>query len=408
MACPQCEKTIIVPMTGDKIDFLHQELQALREAGTYIDIRTIESAQGPTLRVNGRGVLNFCSNNYLGLANHPRINQAAIAAIRDYGIAPAGVRTISGTLDLHVALEEKLTRFKGSEAVLVLQSGFLANQAVILALVGKGDLVISDVLNNASIIDGVRLSHAEFALYDHCNMEALSARLEEAGAKGYRRVLVITDGVFGMDGDIAPLPEIVELCERHGAMIMVDDAHGVGVLGRGGRGIADQFRLHGRVDVEVGTLSKAFGVVGGMVAGKAQLIDYLRQRARPFLFSSAMTVPDTAACIAAVELLETSEHLVDDLWTNSGYFKGSINRLGFDTGKSETPITPVMLGGEQLAQEFSRRLFDAGVFAMAITFPTVPKGSARIRVMISATHEHTHLEKGIAAFAQVGKSLGVI
>jgi glycine C-acetyltransferase len=395
-------------MTAELLAFIDPELAALREAGLFIQIRTVESAQGPLLRVNGREVLNFCSNNYLGLANHPRLVEAAIAAIRRYGIGPASVRTISGTMSLHVELEERLARFKGSEAVLALQSGFVANQAVIPALVGEGDLVISDALNHASIIDGVRLTRAGRAIYAHADVDGLEARLMEAQGKGYRRILVITDGVFSMDGDIAPLSGIVAACERHGALLMVDDAHGEGVLGRGGRGIADHFGLHGRVDIEVGTLSKAFGVVGGMVAGKAKLIDYLRQKARPFLFSSATTVPDTAACLAAVELLEESGALVEKLWRNTRAFKAELQRLGFDTGRSETPITPVMLGEAALAQEFSRKLFAQGVFAMPITFPTVPRGQARLRVMISAAHEPEHLDRGLEAFQKVGKELGVI
>ena len=392
----------------DRLAFIDQELAALRAAGTFINIRTIESAQGPTLRVNGRDVLNFCSNNYLGLANHPRLAEAAVTAIRRYGIGPAAVRSISGTMSLHVELEQRLARFKGTEAVLALQSGFVANQAVIPSLVGEGDLVISDALNHASIIDGVRLTRAERAIYAHNDVGALEERLREAAAKNHRRILVITDGVFSMDGDIAPLPGIVAACERYGALSMVDDAHGEGVLGRGGRGITDHFGLHGRVDVEVGTMSKAFGVVGGLVAGKAKLIDYLRQKARPFLFSSATTVPDTAACLAAVELLEESDALVQKLWANARRFKAEMKRLGFDTGRSETPITPVLLGEAQRAQEFSRKLFEHGVFAIAITYPTVPQGLARIRVMISAAHEDRHLDQGLAAFAAVGKELGAV
>jgi len=392
----------------DKLAFIDAELEASRQAGTYIQIRTIESAQGPTLRINGREVLNFCSNNYLGLANHPRLAEAAAESIRRYGIGPAAVRSISGTMSLHVELERRLARFKGAEAVLAVQSGFVANQAVIPALAGEGDLIISDALNHASIIDGVRLSKAERGVYAHGDLGELEQRLYEAAAKKFRRVLVITDGVFSMDGDIAPLPGIVDLCERFGAILMVDDAHGEGVLGRGGRGIADHFGLQGRVDIEVGTLSKAFGVVGGLVAGKAKLIEFLRQKSRPFLFSSAMTVPDAAASLAAVGLLEESTVLVDRLWENSRYFKSEMQRLGFDTGKSETPITPVMLGEAERAQEFSRKLFELGVFAMAITFPTVPRGAARIRVMISANHERRHLEQGLEAFEQVGREMGVV
>jgi len=393
---------------SDKLAFIHRSLDELKDSGLYIQIRTIQSPQGAWVVVDGKRVLNFCSNNYLGLANHPEMRRAAIDAIERYGVGPAAVRTIAGTLDLHLELEEKLAHFKRVEAALALQSGFNANQAVIPLLMGQGDLIISDELNHASIIDGVRLSKADRAIYRHGDVQDLQSRLEEAQKKGYRKIMIITDGVFSMDGDIAPLPEIVELAEQYGAIVMVDDAHGEGVLGEGGRGIVDHFKLHGRVDIEIGTLSKAFGVVGGYVAGKALIIEYLRQQARPFLFSSATTPADTAACIAAVELLERSTELVDRLWENTHYFKAKMRDLGFDTGRSETPIVPVMLGEAPLAQEFSRRLFDEGVFAMAIGYPTVPRGKARIRVMISATHSKEDLDYGLGAFERVGRSLGVI
>lgn len=393
---------------GDKLAFIRQNLENLRQAGLYIQIRTIQSAQGAWLVVDGKRVLNFCSNNYLGLANHPEMRRAAIEAIEEYGVGPAAVRTIAGTLDLHLKLEERLARFKGVEAAIAFQSGFNANQAVIPLLMGEGDLIISDELNHASIIDGVRLSKAQRMIYKHCDVSDLKARLDEAAEKGYSKVLVITDGVFSMDGDIAPLDKIVEVCESYGALVMVDDAHGEGVLGRGGRGIVDHFGLHGRVDIEIGTLSKAFGVVGGYVAGRALIIEFLRQQARPFLFSSATTPADTAACIAAVEILERSTELVDKLWENTYYFKSKMAKLGFDTGRSQTPIVPIMLGEATLAQQFSRRLFEERVFAMAIGYPTVPKGKARIRVMISATHSQEDLDHGIAAFERVGRELKVI
>jgi len=393
---------------SDKLAFIRQSLDELKNSGLYIQIRTIQSPQGAWVVVDGKRVLNFCSNNYLGLANHPEMRRAAIDAIERYGVGPAAVRTIAGTLDLHLELEEKLAHFKRVEAALALQSGLCANQAVIPLLMGQGDLIISDELNHASIIDGVRLSKADRAIYRHGYIQDLQSRLEEAQKKGYSKIMIITDGVFSMDGDIAPLPEIVELAEKYGAIVMVDDAHGEGVLGEGGRGIVDHFGLHGRVDIEIGTLSKAFGVVGGYVAGKALIIEYLRQQARPFLFSSATTPADTAACIAAVDLLERSTELVDRLWENTRYFKAQMKDLGFDTGRSETPIVPVMLGEAPLAQEFSRRLFNEGVFAMAIGYPTVPKGKARIRVMISATHSKEDLDYGLEAFERVGKELGVI
>jgi glycine C-acetyltransferase len=395
------------PATVDKLAWIREELQALQEQGLYIHIRTIQSAQGPWLIVDGRRVLNFCSNNYLGLANHPRMREAARQAIEKYGVGPAAVRTIAGTLDLHLILEEKLARFKGVEAAISFQSGFNANLATIPALVGEGDAIFSDELNHASIIDGCRLSRARIVRYAHNDPNDLEAKIQE-NLGTFRRGLIITDGVFSMDGDIAPLPEIVEISERYQLMLMVDDAHGEGVLGRGGRGIVDHFGLHGRVDIEVGTLSKAFGVVGGYVAGRREIVEWLRQRGRPFLFSSAMTAADTAACIAAVEILEESTELVDRLWENTRYFKEEMRRLGFDLGQSVTPITPVMLGDAHLAQTFSRRLFEEGVFAQAIGYPTVPRGKARIRVMISAAHSREDLDRGLEAFAKVGRELGVI
>lgn len=395
------------PTTVDKLAWIREELQALREQGLYIHIRTIQSAQGPWLTVDGRRVLNFCSNNYLGLANHPRMREAARRAIDQYGVGPAAVRTIAGTLDLHLVLEEKLARFKGVEAAISFQSGFNANLATIPALVGEGDVIFSDELNHASIIDGCRLSRARIVRYAHNDPNDLEAKVRE-NLGSFRRGLIVTDGVFSMDGDIAPLPHIVEIAERYNLMLMVDDAHGEGVLGRGGRGIVDHFGLHGRVDIEVGTLSKAFGVVGGYVAGRREVVEWLRQRGRPFLFSSAMTAADTAACIAAVEILEESTALVDRLWENTRYFKEEMRRLGFDLGQSVTPITPVMLGDAHLAQTFSRRLFEEGVFAQAIGYPTVPRGKARIRVMISAAHSREDLDRGLEAFARVGRELGVI
>jgi glycine C-acetyltransferase len=391
----------------DKLAFIDKELADLKSSGLYINIRTIDSPQGAWLSVDGKRALNFCSNNYLGLANHPRLRRAAAEAIEKYGVGPAAVRTIAGTMSLHLELEAKLADFKGVEAAIALQSGFVANQAVIPTLAGEGDLIISDRLNHASIIDGVRLTKSERAIYEHCDADDLRRVLKEAQGK-YAKILVITDGVFSMDGDIAPLDEIAQAAEEFGTLLMVDDAHGEGVLGRGGRGIVDHFGLHGRVDVEVGTLSKAFGVVGGYVAGKAKIVEYLHQRARPFLFSSATTLPDTAACIAAVDLLLESTELVDRLWENTRAFKARMVELGFDTGRSQTPIVPVMLGEAKLAQQFSQRLFEEGVFAMAIGYPTVPHGLARIRVMVSASHSDDDLAQGVAAFEKVGKELGVI
>ncbi len=390
-----------------KLQWIEDELQALQESGLYNHIRTLDSPQGAWLVVDGKRVLNFCSNNYLGLANHPRLVQAAKEAIDQYGVGPGAVRTIAGTMSLHVRLEKRLAAFKGVEDAITFQSGFNANLGTIPALVGRGDVIFSDELNHASIIDGSRLSRAQIVRYEHCNPADLEAKLK-AHRHEFKRALVVTDGVFSMDGDIAPLDEIYDVTQHYDAILMVDDAHGEGVLGRGGRGIVDHFGLHGKVDIEVGTLSKAFGVVGGVVAGNAKIVEWLRQRGRPFLFSSAMTVPDTAACLAAVDLLEESTDLVDKLWANTRYFKAEMKALGFDTGQSVTPITPIMLGEATLAQEFSRRLFNEGVFAMAIGYPTVPKGKARIRVMISAAHEKADLDQGLAAFAKVGRALGVI
>ena len=390
-----------------KLDWLTQEINGLKEQGLYNNIRTIGSAQGARLIVDGKDVLNFCSNNYLGLANHPKIVEAAKEATKKYGVGPAAVRSIAGTTDLHVQLEERLAKFKGAEDVITFQSGFTANLGTISALVGKEDVIFSDRLNHASIIDGCRLSGAKIVAYEHNDPGALEDAIKD-NASNYRRSLIITDGVFSMDGDIAPLPDLVEVAKKYDILIMVDDAHGEGVLGKGGRGIVNHFDLHGKVDIEVGTMSKAFGAVGGMVAGDKVIIEWLRQRGRPFLFSSAVTAPDAAACLAAVDLLEESTALVDKLWANAKYFKEEMKKLGFDTGVSETPITPVMLGEAPLAQQFSRELFENGVFSMAIGFPTVAKGKARIRVMISAAHDNDDLGQGLEAFAKVGRKLGVI
>jgi glycine C-acetyltransferase len=391
----------------DKLAFIDEEMAALQEAGLLIRFRTIQSPADAWMTVDGRRVLNLCTNNYLGLANHPRLKAAAQRAIEEWGVGPAAVRTIAGTLALHVELERRLAAFKGVEDALYVQSGFCANQAAIPSLVGKQDVIFSDRLNHASIIDGCRLSGAKIIVYEHCDPEDAERVIRE-NLSQYRRGLLVTDGVFSMDGDVAPLDKLCDLAERYGLLTMVDDAHGEGVLGRGGRGIVDQFGLHGRIDVEVGTLSKAFGVVGGCLAGKKRVIDYFRQKARPLLFSSAVTAADTAACLAALDLLEESTALVDRLWENTRYFKEGMKALGFDIGHSVTPITPVMLGEAPLAQQFSRRLFEEGVFAMALGYPTVPKGLARIRVMISAALTRQDLDLGLAAFQKVGRELGVI
>ncbi len=390
-----------------RLDWIQQEIDGLKEAGLYNRIRTLSSPQGAWLVVDGKRVLNFCSNNYLGLANDPRMVDAARKIVDRYGVGPAAVRSIAGTMDLHLELERRLAKFKGVEAAITFQSGFTANLATIPVLVGKEDIIFSDELNHASIIDGSRLSGAKIIRFAHADPADLEAQI--IAAKGsYRRALAITDGVFSMDGDVAPLDKIYEVTSKHDVMLMVDDAHGEGVLGTGGRGIVDHFHLHGKVDVEVGTLSKAFGVVGGVVAGSPVVIEWLRQRGRPFLFSSAVTPPDVAACIAALDILEGSTELVDRLWDNARYFKTEMKKLGFDTGVSTTPITPIMLGEAPLAQQFSRELFEEGIFAMALGFPTVPRGKARIRVMISAAHSRDDLDQGLQAFARVGRRLNVI
>jgi len=393
-------------MSETKTAWIHDEIAQLQAQGLFTHIRTLDSPQGAWLVVDGKRVLNFSSNNYLGLANHPKLIAAAKQAMDRYGVGPAAVRTIAGTMSLHVELERRLAAFKGVEAAITFQSGFTANLATIPALVGRGDVIFSDRLNHASIIDGCRLSRAQIVAYEHCDPDDLRRQIKATSEYGRR--LIVTDGVFSMDGDIAPLPELYEIAAEHDILLMVDDAHGEGVLGRGGRGIVDHFDLHGKVDIEVGTLSKAFGVVGGVVAGKQVIVDWLRQRGRPFLFSSAMTVPDVAACLAAVDLLEESTELVDRLWQNAEYFKSGMQALGFNTGRTQTPIVPVMLGEAPLAQQFSKRLFEEGVFAMAIGYPTVPQGQARIRVMNSATHSRDDLDLALDIFAKVGRELGVI
>ncbi len=393
-------------MQQSSLAWIEEEMARAQEAGLWTTIRTIESPMDGWVTIDGRRMLNFCANNYLGLANHPRLRAAAKDAIDRFGIGPGAVRTIAGTTSLHVELERRLAEFKGAEACITFQSGFAANLATIAALVGPEDVIFSDELNHASIIDGCRLSRAKVVRYAHADVDDL--RRQIAQAEPYRRGLIITDGVFSMDGDIAPLDAICEVAEDTGMLLMVDDAHGEGVLGRGGRGIVDHFGLHGRVHVEVGTLSKAFGAVGGLVTGAPAIIEWLRQRGRPFLFSSAMTAPDVAACIEAVNILSESTELVDRLWDNAATLKQAMQGLGFDIGHSRTPIIPVMLGEAPLAQEFSRRLFEAGIFATAIGYPTVPLGRARIRVMNSAAHSRDDLEEALDIFAGVGRELGVI
>jgi len=397
---------------GDKLDFMRQELEAARAEKRYINIRTMDSPAGAWMVVDGKKVLNFCTNNYLGLANHPVLKEAAQKAVAEWGVGPAAVRTIAGTQRLHVECERRLAEFKHVESSILVQSGFCANQAAIPPLVGADrstgaqDVIFSDRLNHASIIDGARLSGAKIVVYEHCDPADLEAKIQENLPK-FRRGLVISDGVFSMDGDVAPLDKIYEVASRYDVLTMVDDAHGEGVLGQG-RGIVAHFGLQGKFDVEIGTLSKAFGVMGGVVAGNSVVVDYIRQKARPNLFSSALTPADTAACMAAVDYVEAHPELVDKLWENAEYFKAGIKRLGLDTGRTQTPIVPVMLGDVKLAKDFSARLFEYGVFAMALGFPTVPQGLARIRVMNTAAHTRQDLDQGLATFEKVARELGVI
>jgi len=390
-----------------RFEWMQKEISNLKDKGLLTNIRTLSSPQGAWLIVDGKKVLNFCSNNYLGLANHPKLKGAAQAAIKKYGVGPAAVRTIAGTMDLHNELEERVAKFKRAEAAVTFQSGFAANLGTIQALVGKKDVIFSDELNHASIIDGCRLSGARIVRYTHCDPIHLEQVIKE-NEDTYEKAIIITDGVFSMDGDIAPLDRLQEISEGYDILLAVDDAHGEGVLGKGGRGIVDHFNLHGKVDIEIGTFSKAFGVIGGVVSGNAVIIDWLKQRGRPFLFSSAMTPPDVAACIAAVDILESSTEYVDKLWKNAEYFKSEMSKNGFDIGHSATPITPIMLGDAPLAQKMSKDLFENGIFATPIGYPTVPKGKARIRVMISAAHNQEDLDQGLEKFIKSGKDLGII
>jgi len=391
----------------NRLNWIQDEIRTLQDTGLLNRIRTLGSPQGAWLTVDGKKVLNFCSNNYLGLANDPRLVKAATDALNKYGVGPGAVRSIAGTMQIHLDLEKRIAEFKGVDAAIALQSGFSANLAAIPAMVGKEDVLFTDELNHASIIDGCRLSSARIVRYLHADPADLERIIKE-NAGTYRRALCITDGVFSMDGDIAPLDKIYEITSKYDVMLAVDDAHGEGVIGRNGRGIVDHFDLHGKVDLEIGTFSKAFGVMGGMCAGNQLVVDWIRQRGRPFLFSSAATPADTAACIAAVDILEKSSELVDKLWENARYYKAAMKEIGFDTGVSTTPITPVMLGEASTAQQFSRELFEESVFAMPLGFPTVPKGKARIRVMISAAHSRQDLDQGLEAFHKIGKKMGLV
>ncbi|MBI2404746.1 aminotransferase class I/II-fold pyridoxal phosphate-dependent enzyme [Candidatus Gottesmanbacteria bacterium] len=400
----------------DPLKPYYNTIAQMKEKGLYTPVRVLESPQGPWFTVDGKKLLNFCSNNYLGFAQDKRLVAAVVKSVKKYGVGAGAVRPISGNLKLHMEAEKALAKFKGAEAAFLLPGGFIANIVAIATIVGKEDIVISDELNHASIIDAIKLAQVKNKfIYKHKDMAELEMKLKEAVkiAETLRQssgrvpiILVVSDGVFSMDGDIAPLPQIVKLAKQYGAITIVDDAHGEGVLGEG-RGIAHHFKLQGQLDIEVGTLSKAFGVLGGVITGKKELIEYYRQKGRPYLFSTGLSVADAAAVLEGVKILSRSSTLVKKLWDNAHYLRSEFKKLGFDTGRTETPITPVMLGDENLAKTFSAKLFARGVFATPIKFPMVAMGKARIRVMPTATHSKKDLDFGIAAFAKVGKELGV-
>ncbi len=389
------------------LDHLRDELAELREQGLLLHPRTLEGATGARARFDGREVINLASNNYLGLANHPRVNLAASKAALEFGAGSGAVRTIAGTMTLHLELERRFAGFKRAEDALMFQSGFTANAGTVAAILSKEDVIVSDALNHASIIDGARLSRAEIKVFPHKDVDAADALLAETSRPG-RRQLLITDGVFSMDGDIAPLPGLVEIAEKHGAIMMIDDAHASGVLGTGGAGTVDHFGMHGRVDIQVGTLSKAFGVLGGFIAGPHHLIEWLQNRGRPFLFSTSAPPAVVAACIAALDVLHDEPDRLERLWSNTALFKDGVHALGFDTGASETPITPIITGDEEKTQTLARRLFDEGVFCPAIVFPTVGRGQARVRAIVTADHTEDDLREATAVFERVGRELGLL
>ena len=395
---------------SDALAYLADELAELREQKLFRYPKVLTGQQQARAVFNGREVINLSSNNYLGLATHPRMIAAAAGAAQEFGAGSGAVRTIAGTMDIHVELEKKIAAFKHTEAALVFQSGFTANAGTVAAVLGKDDMIISDELNHASIIDGCRLSRAGIRVFPHGDMDGLRKLLDETDAvrDAGHHVLVVTDGVFSMDGDIAKLPEIVRAAKEHGAITMVDDAHASGVLGRNGRGTVDHFDLHGQVDIQVGTLSKAIGVLGGYVAGSRTLIDYLIHRGRPILFSTSHPPAVTAACMEAFDILLEEPEIIDKLWENTRFFKKGLEGLGLNTGISQTPITPVIVGDGALAMRLSDRLFEEGVFAQALAFPTVPRGKARVRTIVMATHTQKDLDAALRAFERVGKELGII
>ena len=394
------------------LSYLSDQLNELKNKGTYFRLRVLEDEQAPECTFDGRHVINLASNNYLGLTTHPKLRAAALEATRQYGVGSGAVRTIAGTMKIHMELEEKIARFKNVEASVVFQSGFAANSGTVSAVLGKDDFIISDELNHASIIDGARLSKAKILVFRHKDVAHAEEQLKSVANQPGRKLL-ITDGVFSMDGDIAPLPALCDLAEKYGAIMMVDDAHASGVLGKNGRGTIDHFGMHGRVDIQVGTLSKAIGALGGYVCGTRDLIEFLYHRGRPFLFSTSHPPSVAATCIAAFEVLEQEPERIEKLWENTRYFKKELGNLGFDIGgrntpQSETPITPIIVGEGRLAMEFSRELFKEGVMATGIAFPTVPEGKARIRTIMTATHTRQELDKALEVLGRVGKRLKII
>ncbi len=395
-----------------QLGYLAAALDDLRARGTHFKLRVLDDQQAPVCHYDGKKVINLASNNYLGLANHPKLIEAALTATRELGVGSGAVRTIAGTMRIHMDLEEKIARFKNVEACVVFQSGFAANAGTVSAILGKEDFILSDELNHASIIDGARLSRAKIKVFRHKDAAHCEELLREVETEPGRK-LVITDGVFSMDGDIGPVDKLAALAEKYGAIMMVDDAHASGVLGRNGRGSIDHFNMHGRVDVQVGTLSKAIGALGGYVCGSHDLIDYLYHRARPFLFSTSHPPSVAATCIAAFDILEQEPDRIDRLWSNTRYFQGELRRTGFNVGgvntpATETPITPVILGEGRIAMEFSRALFDEGVMGTGIAFPTVPEGKARIRLIVTSEHTRAQLDQALETLERVAKRMGIL
>jgi len=404
----------MAPVAGTRpqLSYLTDELNELKQKGTYFKLRVLEDEQAPECTFDGKKVINLASNNYLGLATHPKLREAALKATKEFGVGSGAVRTIAGTMKIHMELEEKIARFKNVEACVVFQSGFTANAGTVSAILGKEDFIISDELNHASIIDGCRLSRAKILVFRHKDVahaeEQLASIKDQPGRK-----LLISDGVFSMDGDIGPLPGLCDVAEKYGAIMMVDDAHSSGVLGRNGRGTIDHFDVHGRVDIQVGTLSKAIGALGGYVCGSRDLIEFLYHRARPFLFSTSHPPSVAATCIAAFDVLEQEPELIDKLWENTRYFKKELGDLGFNIGgqntpASETPITPIIIGDGKATMEFSREIFKEGVMGTGIAFPTVPEGKARVRTIVTATHTRDELDKALEVLGRVGKRMGIV